>query len=147
MMPLFFQNKPEPDHSPEMDKVRALCAHLGSPFWMRNPRSWVWSRPSDGAPQGFGLAAHDSPGAANLLWLSMEMDRPPHSYSATENGLYTLITVQAGRALLGGEPLIDVAGILTLQQFYDRLPDWPVGSGLEQAYPLLKLLAGRRLRC
>jgi hypothetical protein len=143
-MPLFFQSRPEPDHSPEMGKVRAMCEHLARPYWMPNPQAWIWARP-DGKPQGFGVVAASNPGLANLLWLSMEMDRPPLSYDAAQNGLYSILITQGYGACVGGEPLLDVAGLLPLREFARQLEQPASGQIVEQAYPLLRLLAQRRL--
>jgi hypothetical protein len=138
---------PTPQSDKDLAKVREMFSRLEHhSFWMPRPESWVWARPGDGQPQGFGLLARQSPGLCNLLWLSMEMDRPPAVYDAMENGLYMLIMLQGQKARLLGEPLLDVAGLMTLVQFEQALPA-EAGFGLATAYPLLKLLAKRRLPC
>jgi hypothetical protein len=144
----FLGRTPPQPNQPDSDlvKVRALCRHLADPFWMPRPRSWVWARPGDGQPQGFGLLAAASPGLCNLLWLSMEMDQPPQTYDAQANGLYLLLAMEGARARLAGEPLLEVAGLMTLAQFEQALPA-EGGLGLAATYPLLKLLAKRRLGC
>lgn len=138
----------QPPYPPlEIDpKVVQLFKRLASPHWMQNPRSWVWQR-EDGGPQGFGPICKEHPGLANLLWLSMDMVRPPLYYDGVNNALYNAVLVLGHSALLDGEPLFDRAALDPLHQFYNRLPDAeaPGARGLETMYPLLKLLAARRL--
>lgn len=129
-------------------QVRQLCERLEHPNWMPNPGSWTWARP-DGARQGFGLIWRDEPGLANLLWLSMDMGRPPATYDSARNTLYGLVLTQMTVAELDGELLTDWAGVLPLSEFHAKLGKAPVSKRnvLENAYPLLYLLAGRRLEC
>lgn len=128
--------------------VRNMCHQLGNPNWMANPRSWIWTRP-DGLAQGFGPAWRESPGLANLLWLSMDFREPPQVYDATKNSLYMYLMMFAGSSKLHGLPLLDLAGLRSLQAFHTLLPAGETllagGNSLERAYPLLKLLAQRRL--
>lgn len=141
--------RPAPDPDWALDRLRSMWARLASPHWMRNPRSWMWAC-SDGRPQGFGVLANDQPGKANLLWLSMDLDAPPRAYDAHTNSLYVLLYREAEFSRLDGQPLADLASMLTLREFAERLPtqqemfNRPL-VGAERAYPLLKLLAERRL--
>jgi hypothetical protein len=128
----------------DLGKVRALCEHLASPQWMPNPGAWLWTRP-DGNPQGFGMLAYTSPGMANLLWLAMDMDEPPSRYDTRANPLYQMVITDAAAAKLAGQPLVDLASVLPLSAFADKLSDVPLGHGIEQMYPLLRALAQRRL--
>lgn len=128
----------------ELAKVQALVSRLSSPHWMRNPRSWMWAR-GDGMPQGFGLAALERPGLANLLWLSMDLDVPPRLYEANKNTLYVLLFQEAEFVQIGGMSLADLAALSTLREFVERVPCEPGKRGLERAFPLLRLLAKRRL--
>jgi hypothetical protein len=128
----------------DLEKVRALEARISHPYWMRNPETWTWTRP-DGMSQGFASLMYTQPGLCNLLWLAMDMDRPPSLYNALANPLYMLLVINRA-AKLRGEPLTDAAGLLSLQQFHDLLPSASVAlDPVEHAYPLLKLLAARRL--
>jgi hypothetical protein len=129
----------------DLEKVRRLCARLAHPHWMLRPRSWMWARP-DGMPQGFGNAVYTNPGLSNLLWLSMDMDAPPTAYDAQMNSLYVVLFQGAEFARIGGTPLTDLAALCTLREFVDRLPREPGRHGAEVAYPLLRLLAERRLK-
>jgi hypothetical protein len=135
-----YQHYPDPD----LTKVQALVRRVSSPFWMHRPEAWIWQRP-DGYPQGF-VGLMDSPGLCNLLWLSMAFDRPPQVYDANQNGLFLRLLSGARDAKLGGEPLTDWAGLLTLQEFIDQLPQeaGPAGT-IASTYPLLRLLGERRL--
>jgi len=127
-------------------KVRAMYEQLESPFWMPSPGSWVWHRP-DGAGQGFGLMAPHEPGLANLQWLALDMSHPPFSYDASRNLLYSLLQMRSYSARLNGEPLLDVAAVTPLEEFAALLPEKAESvHDVERTYPLLKVLAGRRLR-
>lgn len=129
----------------EMLDVRLLYARLADPLWMDQPERWVWRRP-DGAPQGPALVAQRAPGLANLLWLSMDMAQPPRDYDGIRNPLFTRVVTCAGSAHLAGEPLLDVAGLVPLAEFARMLPQEPASDHpLEQTYPLMRLLAERRL--
>lgn len=130
-----------------MVQVRNLCQVLGHPNWMARPRSWVWRRP-DGMAQGFGPAWQDEPGRANLLWLSLNLVRPPADYDASKNDLYMAVLLQGRNSRLAGEPLFDQAALLSLRDFVALLERTPPSNGtqLEQMYPLLRMLAAERLR-
>lgn len=128
--------------------VRNLCHQLGHPNWMPKPRSWIWARP-DGLAQGFGPGWQLDPGLANLLWLSMDFREPPQTYDATKNALYVYIMVHGPSSKLHGLPLFDLAATRSLEEFVILLPASETllagGNNLERAYPLLRLLAIRRL--
>jgi hypothetical protein len=130
----------------DLAKVQALCLRLANPHWMPRPQSWMWLR-GDGMPQGFGTLAHERPGLANLLWLSLDLDAPPRTYEAHMNSLYVLLFQEAEFTFIGGTSLVDIAGLSTLREFIDRLPIEPGKRGLERMFPLLRLLAERRLPC
>jgi hypothetical protein len=129
------------------------------PFWMGAPSAWVWRGPN--GPQGLGMLprprdlrqAHvdESPyrcfGLINLLWLSMDMPRPPTHYDARQNSLYCMLLISAGAMLVDGMPLIEQASALTLHQFHDLAATGKFSSKQEHnILPLLKLLAFRRLK-
>lgn len=136
------------DDDPVLVQVRTLCHRLENANWMPKPREWVWVRP-DGRMQGFGVLWPDQPGLANLLWLAMDMGSPPQRYDSASNTLFSLVLLHAEMAKLDGGLLHDWAGVLTLRQFHDRLPEkaGPGPNPIERTYPLLKLLAARRLLC
>jgi hypothetical protein len=130
---------------PDLAKVRAMCTRLGQ-LWMPDPASWAWRRP-DGMVQGLAHIYADNPGLANLLWLALDMPAPPRQYNVTDNLLAVLVLAQASRSKLNGVPLLDVAALRTLAEFSRLLPEARIaGNELEGAYPVLRLLALRRLR-
>lgn len=136
---------PEPKR-PVIDlQVRALYSRLERPFWMPEPASWVWD--CDGRPQGPGLLITCEPGLANLLWLALDLGRPPQVYDLSKNSVMTMLLLAGGAARLAGEPLFDRAALHTLAEFHDLLPGQASGEVLTAVYPLLKMLAARRLRC
>lgn len=119
---------------------------LTPPNWMPNPTTWTWRRP-DGNPQGFGVTYADDPGMANLLWLTMDLAKPPEHYNGLGNALFTIVLLEAHSAKLGGAPLLHLAALKTLREFHDMLPEsGHQGNRLERMYPLLKMLAAERLR-
>lgn len=129
-------------------KIRKMWGHLErNPFWMPSPRSWTWKRP-DGHYQGFAGMGQDNPGIANLLWLTLDMATVPKTYNAAENSLFQYVIVHASKVKIGHIPLLDAASFYTLREFEAMLPHTvPVTRNpLERAFPLLKLLAQRRLR-
>lgn len=128
----------------DLCELHALWARLAHPWWMPAPHTWTWRRP-DGKPQGFGPITADAPGLANLLWLSLDLGRPPQEYDASQNGLYTLLVMHSSTAKLFGEPLLDVAGLLPLREFAALLAGAGGSHPVERAYPLLSLLAERRM--
>lgn len=130
----------------ELAKVQDMCRRLANPHWMPRPKSWMWLR-GDGMPQGFGTLAYDRPGLANLLWLSLDLDVPPRNYEANLNSLYVLLFQEAEFTFVDGTALTDIASLSTLREFIDRMPTEPGKRGLERAFPLLRLLAERRLPC
>lgn len=144
-MALFWRSM-QLDRSPHLDKLRLLFAQLTDPLWMDQPERWLWRRP-DGAPQGPALITQRSPGMANLMWLSLDMAQPPRDYDAIRNPLFLQIATSAGSARLAGEPLLDVAALVPLARFAAMLSQAPLSAhALEAAYPLLRILAERRLR-
>ncbi len=131
-----------------MAKIRAMCAKLTHPNWMREPDTWTWCRP-DGMPQGFGQHWRDEPGVANLLWLSMNRNEPPTHYDATANGLYGAVLMFGASSKLLGAPLLHMASTKTLNQFYLALQASSAhvaGNRLERAYPLLADFARQRMQ-
>lgn len=126
-----------------MLQVRKMVAHLEKPYWMIAPEAWWWVSPS-GARQT--LYSPTEPGLSNLLWLVMDMDTPPHHYSAALNSMMTLVFACSPAAKLGGVSILDAAAVLPLRDFYDLLVKAPRGTNpLEETYPVLALLAKRRL--
>jgi hypothetical protein len=132
---------------PDLAKVRALCSRLEQPFWMPDPDKWVWLQP-DGRPQGPGLVSYASPGLTNLLWLALDLPAPPPVFQMTDNLLAGLVLLLAGSSRLVGQPLLDMAALHPLDEFAALLPEAraPGSNSLEGAYPVLRLLALRRLR-
>jgi hypothetical protein len=129
----------------DLTRVRTLYKRLSDPHWMARPLEWFWAGP-DGRPQGFAPLTYSNPGLANLLWLSLDMGSSPQCYDVNRNGLYMLLLLIGHSAQLDGEPLLDLASVLTLREFAARLPATASsGLGAESAYPLLKMLAERRL--
>lgn len=129
----------------DLNKVRALEARISHPYWMPHPDAWIWTRP-DGMAQGFAPLIYSAPGLCNLLWLAMDHEKPPQYYDALSSALYMLLVVDRSAKLLG-EPLKDVAGLLSLRQFYEALPETSLAvDPVEHAYPLLRRLAARRLQ-
>lgn len=133
--------------------------HSYQPFWMSTPAEWVWHGPS--GPQGFGLNRPPSPidseqvdestyrnfGLTNLLWLSMDMARPPRHYDARLNSLYCMLLISAGGMLVDGLPIIEQASTLTLRQFHDLAATGKFSAKQgHDILPLLRLLAFRRLK-
>jgi len=134
------------EHRADLAKVRALCERLGQPAWMPDPRNWVW-RTSAGRLQGPGLiyGYEQGPALANLLWLALDFDHPPKVFDMSSNPLVCLVFGHAYAARLGGNALLDLAALHPLEQFAALLPETSSGNPLEQAYPVLRLLARRRL--
>lgn len=137
-----FKSAPDPDV--DLGKLHALWARLSNPHWMPRPQAWMWAR-GDGMPQGFGVLSRERPGMSNLLWLSMDLDVPPLMYEATHNSLYVLLFQEAAFTQIGGASLEDLAAVSTLREFADRVPREPGKRSLERAFPLLRLLAERRI--
>ena len=109
--------------------------------WMLHPDHWTWQTP-EGLPQGFGLCWRRDVGSANLMWLALDMELPPSRYNMVYHSLCTLLMMHASKMVLGGQPLVDQAACLTLQQFSAELEkDKSTGNVL----PLLALLARGRL--
>jgi hypothetical protein len=135
---------PEP-RRPVIDlPLRALYARLENPYWMPEPASWVWD--CDGRRQGPALLITCEPGLANLLWLTLDMGTPPQTYDMSLNPVMSMLMLAGSPAKLAGEPLFDQAALHTLQEFHDLLPAEASGATLTAIYPLLKMLAARRLR-
>lgn len=112
--------------------------------WVDQPEEWVWPGPIGN--QGPGLHwGMGQIGIANLLWLALDMDRPPARYSARDNPLYTYLIVHAASLKLDGLPLDDQAASLTLEQFRDRCQATGPAQQRGDILPLLCLLANRRL--
>lgn len=87
----------------------AALARVLQPNWFPAPDCWFWRRP-DGVRQGFGLTWRGDPGMANLLWLALDLERPPTILDARRIPLYSWL-------LLHGQPLASSASILTLAQW------------------------------
>lgn len=125
-----------------MSQVRAMCAHLAQPYWFRQPEAWRWST-SEGLPQT--LHVPHSPGLTNLLWLSLDMNKPPGEYELQKNALALMLLAWGPATYFDGVSLLDAAGIMPMAKFYDRLRSEPIkGNPLQNLYPLiLALLKGR----
>lgn len=112
--------------------------------WMTDPDDWVWTTPEMN-PQGFGRCWRDDVGRANLLWLALNMDTPPsRPYNMRYHKLCMLLVETGSVMSLGGLPLFDQAGALTLAQFRN-LCAAPAANDTLIA-PLLALLANRRMK-
>lgn len=85
--------------------------------WMARPDDWVWTTPAR-HPQSFGPAWRLAVGLANLLWLALDMDRPPdHPYDLRDHPLCTLLIMYGTKMELGGLPIFSQSEALTLVQF------------------------------
>lgn len=117
--------------------------HFGA--WMIEPRSWIWTT-AGGQPQGPGAHLNE-PGLANLLWLSLDMDKAPRQYDARQNQLYSLLATRANKMELDGLPLIAQADGLTLAQFHSlcKTARFAAPAPHPDIAPLLAHLANRRL--
>lgn len=113
--------------------------------WMPEPRSWIWTTPGN-QMQGPGIV-HEKPGLANLLWLSLDMDKPPQQYDARANHLYCMLATQAHKMELGGLALIEQADGLTLAQFRNMCNSvhFAAPAPIPDIAPVLAHLASRRL--
>jgi hypothetical protein len=94
------------------------------PYWMPSPARWVWCSP-EGKTCGFGLRCVEPPGLANLLWLAMDLPKPPGTYDVKTNPLY-LWAILNHKVTINGVTLADLAGE-TLPNFcaklqYNNLP-------------------------
>lgn len=96
-------------------------------YWMGSPERWFWRTP-DGVPQALvtipverDVMADESHywpvGRTNLLWLAMDMDRPPLQYNARNNGLFVQLLTIGNAVKLNSRPLYECASVLTLKQF------------------------------
>ncbi len=130
--------------SAEVLFLKQVKAH--SAFWMDRPGDWVWSTAA-GQPQGFGLVCRDEVGLANLLWLAMDMSRPPQTYDLRHNNLCLLITLHGRKMGLDGQWLFNQAEALSLAQFRNlcRTAKFDAPQQSMQIAPLLDILATRRL--
>lgn len=135
-----------------MNHEQQLFSRLAafSPFWMGEPDAWVWSKP-DGTAQGFGMTwrkERDGAGMANLLWLSMDLDRRPRQYDARSNPLYTIITMFGHEMYLDRLALFDVAGSTTVEQFHAAClrGTFEARPPIQNILPVLTLLAARRVQ-
>ncbi len=115
------------------------------PAWTAKPDDWRWTRPGDLGTQGIGSNWRTDPGMFNLLWLSMDLGAPPAVYDIRENHLSVILITGAEQARLAGRPLLEVAALLPLAEFYQLLGPQASRNPAERAYPLLQLLAMRRL--
>lgn len=115
--------------------------------WMEHPDDWMWTKPS-GEPQGFGLGWRYSVGHANLLWLALDMARPPdRPYDWRYHQLCVMLVVQGSKMELGGLPIFSQAEALTLAQFRDLCETgrFVAPAPITSIAPLLSKLATRRL--
>ena len=119
------------------------CAKGHTAAWMPDPDDWVWTTPAH-QPQGFGLNWRDNVGMANLLWLALDMERPPsRNYNMRYHKLCMLL-VEGGHSMqLAGLSVFDQAGSLTLAQFRNLC--YTPGPADTQIAPLLAILANGRL--
>ncbi len=125
----------------------AALKRLLHPCWCPDPDNWVWTRP-DGAGQGLFPWREDT-GLINLVWLMLDMDKPPETYDLRDNALIAKLIVGGGRcATLSGMPLYDVAALSTLLQFRAAI-QWPSATNTSrlvfELIPDLTQLIDRRL--
>lgn len=131
-----------------MDAVLQLprMRHALAPNWMPRPDSWMWQR-VDGTTQGFGATWRDHVGLCNLLWLALDMDKPPTLFDARQHHLYMLLLMYGSPAAGTLVDLVELAEFHPLPVFRQQLallPDMAVVPRHNLA-PLLLLLAERRL--
>lgn len=104
--------------SAEILLFKRLNNHHGT--WMPRIDDWIWTKPSR-EPQGFGLdwrIVENGVGRANLLWLALDMERPPdRPYDWRYHNLCVLLITAGPKMELGGLPLFSQAEALTLAQF------------------------------
>lgn len=115
--------------------------------WMDQPDDWVWTTPALD-PQGFGLFWRDNVGLANLLWLALDMERPPdRPYNMRYHPLCTALILQGPKVDLDGLPIHHQAEALTLAQFRNLCESEILRSEATQKSWLVQLaqLANRRL--
>lgn len=115
-----------------------------NPNWMPDPDSWNWPMEAGHPPQqGWGRTWRDNPGLANLLWLVMQMDKPPALWNARTMPRYSMVVLGANGAL---RPVVELAALNTLDQFVVKVQQ----ALLHKHDPLtdhLVQLAKRRLAC
>ncbi len=129
----------------EVSFLKRIRVHTG--LWFPTPNQWCWARP-DGHHQGISmLRAEDNRGLANLLWLAMDLERPPLTYDMRDNGLCVLLMGTGRRTTLDGLPLYQQAAELTLAQFRNACRDgaFVPPAGTDNYAPLLVMLANGRL--
>lgn len=125
----------------------AALARVIQPNWMPNPDSWVWPLAEGHPPsQGWGRTWRSNPGLANLLWLLLDMGRPPRFYNVRANLDYTSLIFGASGAL---KPLVELAEVSSLERFILELKARPrlADVGYLVLSDKLIRLADRRLRC
>jgi len=110
-------------------KFTALMAKLQrNPLWF-GPRGWTWTTP-DGQVQTLENIARQLPGMANLLWLSLPLERPAE-YDARNNSVYMWVLAIGGTShnvkRWPAGTWEQLAEGLTLEEFI-ALPVPPAGS-------------------
>lgn len=131
--------------SHEAKILNLFALHRGP--WMSYPDNWVWTTPAR-QPQGFGLHWRDNVGLANLLWLALDMERPPAApYNMRYHQLCMLFVVHGAKMELDGLPIFSQAEALTLAQFRNLClsSHFAAPAPVHNIAPLLVTLANRRL--
>ena len=129
----------------ESNVIALFGRHRG--VWMERPDDWVWSTP-DGQPQGFGLFWRQNVGLANLLWLALDMLRPPNTpYNWRYHELCALLVIHGAQMELDGLPLLSQVEALTVAQFRNlcETANFAAPAPVPNISKLLVLLANRRI--
>ena len=127
--------------------VLPFVSRVVNPNWMPNPDNWVWTTP-EGNMQGFGHVWRNQPGLANLLWLVLDMERPPRLFDARKHDAFMLVLTYGAAHAGVLDDLVQLAELNGLSRFRSELSKRPEIAAVPrfQLAPLLLLLAERRLR-
>lgn len=112
------------------------------PYWVDNMFAWQWEQ--NGMRVGPAILAQNSAGKANLLWLALDLQRPPTQVVDVRKNLIYGWVVMEGH-LYGLE---QAAAMYTLPEFEQRLTDMIAQCSQPRAKQMmvfLQMLARRRL--
>lgn len=128
-------------------QILPFVQRVVNPNWMPTPDQWVWTTP-EGSTQGFGHTWRSNPGLANLLWLVLDLERPPRVFDARKHNPYMLIAIYGAAHSGTLAELVKLAELNSLARFRTELVKRPEIANVprHQLAPLLILLAERRLR-
>lgn len=118
-----------------------------NPAWMPLPGNWMWPTP-DGQMQGFGASWRSNPGLANLLWLSLDMEKPPRLFDCRQHELYMLLFTYGQPTCGTLSRLVELAELTRLRDFPRRLETRPEIARIPRydLAPLLITLADQRIK-